>query len=130
MQTITREQAIEKLQRRLGQLVDEDHSLCHVASRQGIYCHGVSQWSFDELKRHYWWLADRRPDITRAELERLANIWQLARQQLFGTPLSCDTQKIEHDTCCGWDGWDANTLARYVKEVCGEDVQVEPDGKT
>ena len=126
MKTLTRAQAIEALRSRLLELSDEDHSVCAIAARHGIYCHGFTQWSFDELKRRYWWLADRRPHVTREELERLANIWQVARQQVLGTELACDTQATEHDTCKGWDEWDEATLARYVHELCGEPVAVVP----
>ena len=128
MKTLTRAQAIEALRSRLLELTDEDHCVCEVAARNGIYCHGFSQWSFDELKARYWWLADRRPHVTREELERLANIWQVARQQVLGTELACDTQSLEHDTCMGWDEWDEATLGRYVHEVCGMEVSVLPDG--
>jgi hypothetical protein len=124
MTTITREQAIDKLRRRLSEASDENHSVCQVAGHAGIFCHGFSQWSFDELKRRYWWLAERRPNVTREELERLANAWQVARQEVFGTKLACDTQSIEHDTCTGWDEFDDATLARFVKELCGDVVEV------
>ena len=128
MKTLTRHAAIDALRSRLLELVDEDHSACEVAARHGIYCHGFAQWSFDELKRRYWWLSDRRPHVTREELERLANIWQCARQQVMGTEMSCDTQTTEHDTCKGWDEWDEATLGRFVHELCGEEVKVLPDG--
>ena len=65
MKTLTRTQAIDALRSRLLELSDEDHSVCEVATRHGIYCHGFTQWSFDELKQRYWWLADRRPHVTR-----------------------------------------------------------------
>jgi hypothetical protein len=129
MKTLTRTQAIDALRSRLLELSDEDHSVCEVATRHGIYCHGFTQWSFDELKQHYWWLADRRPHVTREELERLANIWQVARQQVMGTQTACDTQCLEHDTCMGWDEWDEATLGRYVQELCGEQVTVLPEGR-
>jgi hypothetical protein len=128
MPSITREQAIDKLRRRLSEASDENHSICQVAGHAGIFCHGHAQWSFDELKRRYWWLADRRPHVTREELERLANIWQVARQQVMGTQMACDTQTEEHDTCKGWDEWDSATLGRYVQELCGEPVAIVPDG--
>ena len=127
MRTLTRHQAIDELRQRMLELVDEDHSICEVATRQGLCCHGFAQWDFDQLKQRYWWIADRRPQVTRPELERLANIWQVARQQVLGTDLSCDTQTVEHDTCNGWDQWDNPTLARYFEELCGETIAVLPD---
>ncbi len=127
MKTLTRMQAIETLRDRIHDLVDEEHSICEVAARRGIFCHGFSQWTFDELKRRYWWLAERRPHITREELERLANIWQVARRQVMGTDLACDTQTLEHDTCKGWDEWDNSALSRFVQELCGEPVEIVSD---
>jgi len=126
MPSITRDQAIEKLRSRLTEVTDDNHSICHIAGHAGIFCHGLSQWSFEELKRRYWWLAESRPNVTREELERLANAWQVGRQQVLGTKLACDTQTIEHDTCRGWDEFDDATLARFVKELCGDIVVVHP----
>jgi hypothetical protein len=127
MKTLVRHEAIDALRERMRGLVDDDHSMCELASNCGILCRGFSQWTFEELKQRYWWLADRRPRITRDELERLANIWQVARQQVLGTDLSCDTQALEHDTCRGWDEWDEPTLSRFLGELCGEQVEVIPD---
>ena len=129
MKTLTRKEAIDELRQRMLALTDEDHSICERARERGILCHGFAQWTFDELKQRYWWLVERRPGIDRAELERLANIWQVARQQVKGTSLACDTQAIEHDTCKGWDEWDDFTVARHLQELGGEDVEVRPEPK-
>lgn len=127
MQTLSRGKCIEDIRGLLLSLVDDEHSMCQVAARFGIYCHGLSQWSFEDLKKRYWWLVERRPGIERGELERLANVWQVARQQVFGTRLSCDTQTLEHDTCCGFDGWSDEDLARFHQELLGgEPVRVVP----
>jgi hypothetical protein len=129
MKQLSRQHCIEDLRGHLLGLVDDEHSMCQVASRLGIYCHGFSQWSFDELKQRYWWLVERRPGIKREELERLANIWQVARQQVFGTQLACDTQTLEHDTCCGFDGWSNADLSRFHKELLGQAVEVVDDAE-
>ena len=127
MKTLTRKEAIDELRQHMLAITDEDHSICECATQRGILCHGFAQWTFDELKQRYWWLADRHPGIKRAELERLANIWQVARQQVMDTQVACDTQAIEHDTCQGWDEWDDATLARRLYEMSGEDVEVRPE---
>ena len=54
---ISRRQAVDLLRDRLAELVDDDHCLCDVASRHGVFCRGFSQWSLDELKRRYGWQA-------------------------------------------------------------------------
>ena len=129
MKRLSREQCLEELRGCLLQLGGEEHSTCEVASRLGVMCHGFSQWSFPELKQRYWWLVERRQDITRPELERLANIWQLARQKVYGTQLACDTQSLERDTCCGFDGFSDADLARFHRELLGEDVEVVQDAE-
>lgn len=124
MKTITREEGIERLRSAIFALVDEEHSICEVAARLGIFCKGFSQWSFEELKQRYDWIVERHPDITREELEHIANIWQLARQEVHHTPTACDTQTQEHDTCLGWDEWGNSDLARFLEEVTGERLTI------
>jgi len=124
MRRVTRQQCIVDLEQQMKRMVDGEHSMCEVAAKKGIYCHGFRQWTFDELKQRYDWIVAARPNITREELEKIANTWQLARQEVFGTTLSCDTQSIEHDTCKGFDGWSDQELARFHGELCGEPVEV------
>jgi hypothetical protein len=126
LKKIDRARAVADIRESLLRLVDDDHSMCEVAAQKGIHCHGFSQWSFEDLKKCYGWIADRRPHVTRSELEHLANAWQLARQQVFDTRLSCDTQSVEHDTCLGFDGWSDALLARFHAEICGEPVEIAP----
>jgi hypothetical protein len=127
--TITRSEAIALLRRKCSALVDDEHSLCHVAARLKILCGGFSQWKFHELKERYGWIARRRPGVTRAELEELANRWQLARQASLGTALSCDTQlqEREHRICKGWEGHSDQDLERFCHELTGEELRVGPD---
>lgn len=127
MPTLTRSETIEALSRRFLELVDDDHSICEVAAHGGFFCGGFAQWTFEQLKQRYNWIADRRPDITREELEKMANAWQLARRQTHAVPLACDVQSREHDTCKGWDEWDNEDLAHFYKQLDGADIEVVPD---
>ncbi len=122
---ITRREAVDLLRDRLAELVDDDHCLCDVASKHGVFCRGFSQWSLDELKQRYDWIADRCPHITRSELEFRANAWQLARKQLTGMPTACDVQQEEHDTCFGWEEFTPSQLRFYLHDLAGIDVEVE-----
>jgi hypothetical protein len=124
MRTLTRQQAIDLIRPRLAARVDDEHCICAVAARQGILCHGLAQWSFEDLKRRFWWLALRHPNLPRAEFEALANEWLVERQRRFGNELSCDVQTLERDICKGWDEFDDTTLGRLVGELCGESVNV------
>jgi hypothetical protein len=126
--TIIRSEAIDLLRKRCVTLVDEEHSLCEVAARLHILCGGFSQWTSRELKQRYDWIARQRPGITRKELESLANRWQLARQFVLDEPLACDAQaRNPHSVCRGWDGFSEEDLARFVRELTGEEVAVRPD---
>ena len=131
MKKITRTQAIADIRSKLLELVDEEHSVCEVATRFKIFCGGFAQWSFAELKKRYPWLVGSRPHITREELEELANRWQLARQYVLDQPTACDVQVIDagHHTCMGWNEFTDEELAGYHATLCGEEVEVVPDDK-
>jgi hypothetical protein len=127
--TLTRSEAIALLRRKCLALVDEEHSLCQVAARLHILCGGFSQWTAAELRERYDWIVKRRPGLTRAELEDLANRWQLARQFALDEALSCDVQAREkhHPVCHGWDGHPDEDLARFCEELTGEPHRVVGD---
>ncbi len=122
--TIRRADAIASLRTALLTLTDDEHSMCQVASDRGILCHGFRHFTDDELRASYDWLVRKNPTVTRAELESMANLWQLARQVLEGVPLACDVQRIEHDTCKGWDDFTNEQLEQYLRDVAGESVIV------
>ena len=108
MRKITRERAIEDVRRKLLTLVDDEHSMCEVATRLGVFCQGFRQWKTGELRSRYGWIVRNRPAVRRAELEDLANRWQLARQRVLGLPLCCDIQADPcetHRTCSSWEGF-------------------------
>ena len=124
MQSLTRTQAVDELRGHLARLADDEHSVCEVATRLDIFCHGFSQWTDTELRDRYDWIVKRRPDITRAELTRIANLWQLARQEVHGEPTACDVQCSERDTCRGWDEWSNTDIAKFLREMTGQPVEV------
>jgi len=126
MKNITRSDAIRLLRQKCAGLVDDEHSLCEVASREKILCGGFAQWSFGELKKRHDWIVKRRPGITRKQLEELANRWQLARQFVSETDLACDNQIQErhHQICHGWDEFSDDELAGFCQELCGEEFSI------
>lgn len=129
MKTLKRSEAIQLLRTKCVALVDDEHSLCDVASRLNILCGGFAQWSFTELKQRHDWIVKHRPGITRQELEDLANRWQLARQYVGDRKLACDTQMCEthHQVCHGWNEFTEDDLARFLQELTGEEFRVEAD---
>ncbi len=68
------------------------------------------------------------PGITRAELERQANRWQLGLQDARTGRLPCDGDGACHSRlCAGWDEFYEGELAGFYREMCGEEVRVVPD---
>lgn len=128
MRKCTRDEAIGDLRRSLEEWQDEEHSMCEVAARRDLFCHGFAQWKFGELKKRYPQIVRSRPRITRAELEELANRWQLARAWVTGKPMSCDVQAAgEHyPQCRGWDEFDDRQIELFHEEICGEAVEIVP----
>jgi hypothetical protein len=111
----------QELLKRAG---DADVSACKVAADQGIFCHGFSRYTDLELRRRYDWIAKRRPKISRAQLEEIADRWQIARQQIENSPVACDAQQKFHDACKGWDDFTNDDLARYYFEMTGKELVV------
>jgi hypothetical protein len=112
-----REELIAGLREALVGLTTDEKSMCQVAAERGIFCRGFLQYSDQELRNRYWWLVRKRPDMTRAELENLANEWQLSQQDVRDTALACDVQTKVHDTCGGWDGFTDDQLAAFYKQI-------------
>ena len=124
MKQMTRAEAIDALRSKILSLTDDDHCACRVASELHLFCGGFSRWKSDELRKRYDWIVRKWPHLTRRELEDLANRWQLARQFVQGTELSCDTQAIEHKQCKGWDEFSDAELAAHVHKLCGEEAEI------
>lgn len=123
-QSVERAQAINLLRAELLKRLDSDTSACKLAAEKGFFCRGFTRFNDGELKSRYWWIARRRPNISRADLEDVANRWQLARQDVDHLPIACDVQQQEHDTCRGWDDFSNEELARYYFELTGEQITV------
>ncbi len=119
-----REEVITGLREALLKLTNEDKSMCQVAAERGIFCRGFQQFSDNELANRYWWLVRKRPDMTRAELETLANDWQLTQQDVKDASIACDVQSKVHDTCGGWDDFTDEQLATFYKQVTGRQVEI------
>jgi len=112
-----RESLIDRLRQELVLVAGEDQSICLVAAEQEIFCHGFGQFSDADLRRRLQWIARRRPDATRAEIEDPGDRCQLARQEVDGVPTSPDVQKRERDLCVGWDDFPDEDLLRFYKQL-------------
>ena len=130
MKELTREQAIDDLRKALlAACGDDDHSICRVAQEKNLFCRGFAQWKLHELKERYPQITRSRKRLTRAEMEDLADRWQVARQFATDEGLACDVQLHEGErrTCHGWDEFDDATLEKFHQELCGEPVHITGD---
>ena len=51
--TWTRAEAIARLRDALVKLTDDEHSMCQVAAKRGIFCHGFRRWNAREFDRRF-----------------------------------------------------------------------------
>jgi len=99
--------------------------MCEVAGKLGIFCHGFNRLSDSELREKFSWISRMRHGITREKLEDLANRYTLARQEALEVPFTCDALTIDRDTCLGWDEFSDDDLARFYKELAGEEIAID-----
>lgn len=121
---ISRPTLIVALREELSRRANGEMSICRLAAKTGVLCKGFRRYTNDELKERYGWIVDRNPDVSRGELEEIADRWQLARQDVLGAATSCDVQQLEHDACGGWDDFSNDDLARFLRELTGRKVTV------
>jgi hypothetical protein len=121
----SRPEIIDMLRSELLQRAGGAVSACRVAAEQGIFCLGFARYTDAELRRRYEWIARRRPDLSREELEEIADRWQMARQEVEGLSCACDVQAKVHDTCCGWDDFSNDDLMRFYYEMTGREIMVQ-----
>jgi hypothetical protein len=121
---MSRADAISRLREALVAMTDDEHSMCQVATEKGIYCNGFRRLSDKEFRQRYDWLVSKNPKASRAEIESLANKWQLARQIVDRVPLSCDAQLKEHDTCNGWNEFTNVELEQFCREILHKNAKI------
>jgi hypothetical protein len=123
-ETVSRNELIKMLRTELGSLTNEETSICKAAAEHGVFCHGFSRYGDNELRRRYGWIVRKRPDMTREELETVANDWQLAQQEVHETPLACDVQHKVQDTCGGWSDFTNEELVAFYQQITGKVVSI------
>jgi len=124
LESISRPEAIEILRSRLVELTDAEHCLCDVAGRLGIFCKGFPALSDPEFRRQFDWIARKRPDASRADLERLVSLYHGGREEVAGARLCCDVETREHCACDGWNAFDNQQLERFCRDLAGRDVRI------
>jgi hypothetical protein len=122
---LSRPQAIALLRERLKALCDEDQCACAAAARWNVFCGGFRALTDRELRDRFSWIARTRPKASRQELERLASLYHLGRQEVSGFELCCDAETREHCACTGWNRFDNLALEGAVLELTGRHVAIE-----
>jgi hypothetical protein len=123
-EVLSRADAIGVLRDALVRIAGPDASICRAAAERGVFCRGFRRYDDEALRAEYKWLEERRPGLTREQLEDLGDRWQLARQEVRQAATACDVQAAEHDTCGGWDDFSSDELARFIFETTKRRVTV------
>ena len=123
-ETVSRGELIKLLRKELGTMTDGETSICKAAAEHGIFCQGFSRYGDNELRRRYGWIVRKRPDMTREQLETIANDWQLAQQEVHESPLACDVQNKVQDTCGGWSDFSNEDLVAFYRQLTGKLITI------
>jgi len=121
----TRSEAIARIRWALLQHADGERSMCAIAAELGIFCRGFRRWHDREF--HLAW----RPAIgvsthlTRAEMERLADLWQLSEQLRLQASIACDAQAICAGACRGWNEFSNEKLEQFCSDILGKRVALD-----
>lgn len=113
----TRRESIDVLRRTLRGFARTDASICRVAGELGIFCRGFRRWSAAEFDRRWHGPIGRSTHLSRAQMERFADIWQLTEQLCRGVSLACDAATGDGSPCRGWDEFSNEDLARFRREL-------------
>jgi hypothetical protein len=124
LESIDRLDLVNLIRTELLKHTDSETSVCKFATERGLLCRGFARYGDGELRRKFDWITRRRPDMSREELEEIANRWQLARQDVTARPVACDVQQAEHDMCRGWDDFSNQDLARFYTELTAKQIAV------
>jgi hypothetical protein len=123
-ETISRETAIGRIRIRMIELCGAGKSACQVATERNILCKGFSRDSDDALRQRYSSYIGGADRLSRADLERAANHWQLARQRTEDTRVACDVQNRFNQVCRGWNDFSNAQLSEFCLELTGDRPKV------
>ncbi len=121
---VTRPQAIELLRRKLERVPKPGECLCTAAGRYGIFCQGFRKLSDQEFRSRFDWIANKRPGVSRPELENLVSLYHIGRQEVHGARLCCDVETREHCACDGWNAFENAELERLCFEIARRRVRI------
>lgn len=124
VERLTRPQAIQRIRQTLSALSNDENCACAVSARYGVLCGGFTKLPDREFRSRFAWIAAKRREATREELEKLVSAYHLGRQQIKGEAICCDTETREHCVCDGWNQFDNAALEKFCLEITGSRVAV------
>ena len=122
---LTRPQAIEEIRRIVNALPTDDESCaCAIASRYDVFCKGFRRYSDEEFRQRFHWIVRRHPGASREELEKLASLYHVGRQEVSGAAICCDVETREHCGCDGWNTFDNASIEDYYFKLTGRQARI------
>jgi hypothetical protein len=121
---LSRPAAIARIRATLAALADDENCACAVAARYGVLCGGFTKLPDKEFKSRFAWIAGKRPDATREELEKCVSAYHLGRQETRGAAICCDVETREHHVCDGWNQFDNGDIRRFCLEITGSRISI------
>ena len=116
-----RQATIARLRSALIPIAGDDRSLCSVAAERGIFCRGFRRWHDAEFDRRWRHAIGRSTFLSRVQMERYADIWQLTEQLRQSVALACDAKPGPSSPCRGWDEFSDEDLTRFCRELVDVD---------
>jgi hypothetical protein len=116
---VSREHSIGILRDALTRFADADKSICKVAAERGIFCRGFQRWPVAEFDRRWRKSIGRSSHLSREQMERFADLWQMTEQFRCGVALACDANCGPDSPCRGWDEFSDEDLARFCRDLQG-----------
>jgi hypothetical protein len=120
----TRSEAIDRLRQALMPMCGADRSMCEVAAQKGIFCRGFRRWHDAEFHRRWKPALGTSTHLNRAQMEQLADLWQLAEQLRCSVAFACDVSAGRAGACRGSDEFSNDSLARFCADLLGVSVVV------
>jgi hypothetical protein len=121
----SREDAVKRIRDFLVASQRDDETTCQAAARLGIFCHGYDQWSLQQLRDRYPWLAKKMPvDTPREEFLKLIVAWDGARQLAHKAPTTCDAKAMDHEGCLGFDRFSHSQLKCLFPQLFAADDEI------
>lgn len=115
----TRREAIDRLRAFLQPMCANERSMCEVAANERIFCRGFRRWHDAEFHRRWKGALGYTTHLSRAQMERLADVWQLSEQIRSGIAFACDANAQNPGACRGWDEFSNDALARFCNDLLG-----------